>query len=108
MSFRACRDAILPLSVPLTLSDNRTSVSEIAVPKGTTVWVSIAGSNRSNVLWGNDAAEWKPERWLRGSSADDSKLECLDRVDTGKTRLPAIYSGMCVDHVSCDTQLTLN
>lgn len=71
-------------------------MSEIHVPEGTTVWVSIAGANRCRDIWGKDAAEWRPERWLHGDMEDNSKFECLDRVDVGETRLPGIYSGMYV------------
>lgn len=94
--FSSRRDAVLPLSRPLTLNDGYTAVSEIHVPEGTTVWVSIAGVNSCRDLWGKDAAEWRPERWLHGDMEDSSKFECLDRVDVGKTRLPGIYSGMYV------------
>ena len=39
-------------------------MTEISVPKGTVVHVGIMGSNMNKQLWGEDAWEWKPERWL--------------------------------------------
>jgi len=39
-------------------------LSEILVPSDTSVIVSILGINRDRDIWGEDAAEWKPERWL--------------------------------------------
>lgn len=67
--------------VPYMRGDELTHVS---IPSGTILFVGIAGSNRSESVWGEDAKEWKPERWL-----DDLKNECRT-----KERLPGIYSGM--------------
>jgi len=39
-------------------------MTEILIPNGTNVTVSIFGINRDPAIWGEDAAEWKPERWL--------------------------------------------
>ncbi|KAG5647372.1 hypothetical protein DXG03_000440 [Asterophora parasitica] len=57
------KDVVLPLSTPITGLDGR-SMHEITVPSNTTVIVSIFGVNRDPALWGPDAGEWKPERWL--------------------------------------------
>ena len=37
---------------------------EVVVPNGTTILISILNSNRDPAVWGPDACEWKPERWL--------------------------------------------
>ncbi len=37
---------------------------ELVVPAGTTVWLNIFGVNRDPTIWGSDASQWKPERWL--------------------------------------------
>ena len=39
-------------------------ITEIFVPKGTVVISANAAVNRSRSIWGADAHEWKPERWL--------------------------------------------
>ena len=39
-------------------------IHEIAVPKGTAIAVGIFSANRNKAIWGEDATEWKPERWL--------------------------------------------
>jgi len=57
------KDVILPLSKPIVGSDG-TEVREIFVPSGTNISVSIIGTNRNPDIWGKDAYEWKPERWL--------------------------------------------
>ncbi|KAI0327588.1 cytochrome P450 [Cubamyces sp. BRFM 1775] len=59
----AQRDMILPLSQPIQGLDG-SLMTEIPVPKGTVVHVGIMGSNMNKQLWGEDAWEWKPERWL--------------------------------------------
>ncbi|KAH9941840.1 cytochrome P450 [Epithele typhae] len=62
--FRVNReDAVLPISRPIQCTDG-TEVREIPVPKGTAVILGLWSSNRNKALWGEDAAEWKPERWL--------------------------------------------
>ena len=39
-------------------------IHELVVPKGTLVVPHIQASNNNKELWGEDANEWKPERWL--------------------------------------------
>ncbi|PPQ74553.1 hypothetical protein CVT24_004347 [Panaeolus cyanescens] len=66
---------ILPLSQPIIGVDGR-EISEIFVPKGTTVMCGLMASNRNTDIWGPDADEWKPERWLEGlpDSVSDAHL----------------------------------
>ncbi|KXN82905.1 Cytochrome P450 4F22 [Leucoagaricus sp. SymC.cos] len=54
------KDIMLPLSKPIIGSDGR-EVSEVLVPKGTDVVISILGSNTNPDLWSADALEWKTE-----------------------------------------------
>ncbi|KAF5336055.1 hypothetical protein D9611_006270 [Ephemerocybe angulata] len=58
------QNGILPLSKPVTTTDGQ-RLDEIFVPKGTKIFISIHNSNRDPTLWGPDASDWKPERWLR-------------------------------------------
>ncbi|KAH9927286.1 cytochrome P450 monooxygenase [Fomitopsis serialis] len=62
-SRRAVRDTVIPLSRPIHGTDGKL-VTEIAVPKGTEAVIGTLGSNTSQAFWGEDALEWKPERWL--------------------------------------------
>lgn len=54
----------MPLSNPIKGNDGK-FMSEIPVPKGTIVTVGILASNCNEELWGPDAHEWNPERWLK-------------------------------------------
>ena len=81
---RVCtQDTVLPLMVPETSSDGTSLIREIPLKKGTALYISVLGANRNKHVWGEDADEWKPERWLRPlpQSVQDSKL-------------PGIYSSM--------------
>lgn len=71
---------MLPLSEPIRGTDGNL-IQEIPVPKGTEVIVGILASNRNPALWGPDAAEWKPERWLE---------PLPDTINTA--RVPGVYS----------------
>ncbi|KAH9949903.1 cytochrome P450 monooxygenase [Amylocystis lapponica] len=59
----ALKDVVLPLSEPIRGRDGK-MMHEIPIPKNTQIEVGILGSNRNKAIWGKDAYEWKPERWL--------------------------------------------
>ncbi|EKM59451.1 uncharacterized protein PHACADRAFT_249950 [Phanerochaete carnosa HHB-10118-sp] len=73
-------DVIMPLSEPIQ-GVNGEMLSEIPVPKDTTILIGIRACNRNKALWGDDADEWKPERWL--SSLPDA---------LGNAHVPGVYS----------------
>lgn len=73
---------VLPLANPIR-GLNGKWISEIFVPKGTRIIVGIRACNRNKDLWGEDALEWKPERWL--SPLPGSVTEA---------RIPGVYSNM--------------
>ena len=60
-------------------------MTELPVPKGVEIFIGIAGWNTNKAAWGEDALEWKPERWL--SPPPQSLIEA---------RVPGVYSSMCV------------
>ncbi|RDX47322.1 cytochrome P450 [Lentinus brumalis] len=78
----ATKDLVLPLSAPVRGRDGRL-VSEIVVPEGTVVIAHFQAINSSKELWGEDAEEWKPERWLAPLPP------ALDEA-----RLPGVYSNL--------------
>ncbi|KAF9532497.1 cytochrome P450 [Crepidotus variabilis] len=75
-------DTILPLYTPLTGIDGR-PINEVSVPKGTKIFLSVFNCNRNKELWGADADEFKPERWL------DELPEAITN-----SRVPGVYSNL--------------
>ncbi|KAF8072004.1 cytochrome P450 [Lyophyllum atratum] len=57
------QDVVLPLSTPVKGLDGR-DMHSLLVPNNTDVFISILNANRNPALWGPDASDWKPERWL--------------------------------------------
>lgn len=53
-----------PVSLTLRIAGKDTSINGHFVPKGTTVILAPWAVNTSKHLWGEDALEFKPERWL--------------------------------------------
>ncbi|KAI5121967.1 hypothetical protein M0805_002037 [Coniferiporia weirii] len=77
------RDVVLPLLWPITATDGITEIREIPIKDNTGIIVSILNANCSKRIWGEDAGEWKPERWLR--PLPDS---------VSNAHLPGVYSSM--------------
>ncbi|KAI5123119.1 hypothetical protein M0805_001475 [Coniferiporia weirii] len=59
------KDVVLPLKWSIRAADGKTDIREIIVPKGTGIMVPISGANSSKEIWGENAEEWLPERWLK-------------------------------------------
>ncbi|PCH43025.1 cytochrome P450 [Wolfiporia cocos MD-104 SS10] len=56
------QDDVIPLNTPYT--DVHGQVHDnIRLKKDTTVFIPILAMNRSKAIWGEDASEFKPERW---------------------------------------------
>ncbi|KAK7014022.1 cytochrome P450 [Favolaschia claudopus] len=60
---------ILPLSQPIIGVDSR-PMDAILISRGTEIYISIAGVNRNEAVWGPDAREFRPERWRGNGQAD--------------------------------------
>lgn len=73
-------------------------LSEISIPKGTTVIMSLLSANHNKDLWGEDASEWRPERWLGATGVrvqlnGDSGL-ATDNGETISSATPGVKGGM--------------
>ncbi|KIP02197.1 hypothetical protein PHLGIDRAFT_122687 [Phlebiopsis gigantea 11061_1 CR5-6] len=75
-------DIVMPLSEPIQ-GVNGESISEIPVPKETTIFIGVRASNRNKALWGEDADEFKPERWLSP----------LPKA-VGEAHIPGVYANL--------------
>ncbi|ODN76830.1 hypothetical protein L202_05427 [Cryptococcus amylolentus CBS 6039] len=62
----ATQDAILPLANPVTGNDGKV-MHEVAIDKGTSIFIPVITVNTSPSIWGDDAAKFIPERWLSSS-----------------------------------------
>jgi len=60
---QAIEDDIIPLSEPVCTASGKMTES-ISVTKGTRITIPAAAINRSSAIWGPDAKEFKPDRWL--------------------------------------------
>uniref|UniRef100_A0A0W0FSC4 Cytochrome p450 n=1 Tax=Moniliophthora roreri TaxID=221103 RepID=A0A0W0FSC4_MONRR len=78
----ANRDCVLPLSTPIIGTDG-SLITEVPISKGQEIYLSLIGSNRNPAIWGPDANEWKPERWL--APLPSSLVEA---------KIPGIYSNL--------------
>ncbi|KAK7682246.1 hypothetical protein QCA50_014833 [Cerrena zonata] len=78
----AKKDFVLPVSEPV-IGVNGAVMREILVPKGTTLYIAIRASNLDKRIWGEDALEFKPERWLTP----------LPTTVT-EARIPGVYSNL--------------
>ena len=74
---RAKVDTVLPLSEPVHCIDG-TVMTEVPVPKGTALFLNLRGCNTNKALWGEDACEWKPERWLGLERLDEEKRRDME------------------------------
>ena len=75
---------MLPFSEPIRGRDG-TLMNEVVVNRGVSVFAHFQASNSNKALWGEDADEWKPERWLKPFP---SVLE--------EAHIPGVYSNLCV------------
>ncbi|KAJ7726600.1 cytochrome P450 [Mycena olivaceomarginata] len=60
----ATADDVLPLGTPC-LDIHGRKLTSLAIRKGQTIRIPIADVNTDITLWGEDAAEFKPERWTQ-------------------------------------------
>ncbi|TFK37880.1 cytochrome P450 [Crucibulum laeve] len=64
------QDAIVPLSEPIITAGK--VLTSLRVKKGTYVTVAISTFHRLTSIWGPDAHEFKPSRWLRDEEVSKS------------------------------------
>lgn len=75
-------DYTVPLGTPIIGIDGQ-KLSEIFIPNNTDIVVSIVGVNQDPDIWGPDAAEWQPKRWLSPLSPN-----------VAEARIPGVYANI--------------
>ncbi|KAI5117520.1 hypothetical protein M0805_009528 [Coniferiporia weirii] len=68
----AAYDDVIPLSTPVTTASGE-SIDRITIAGGAALVVPIRAVNKSETIWGADAKEFKPERWLDGEAGLTAK-----------------------------------
>jgi cytochrome P450 len=63
VDLQAREDDVIPLSEPVCTRSGKMTDS-ISIAKGSSMVISIRAINRSLAIWGPDAKEFKPDRWL--------------------------------------------
>ncbi|EIN05330.1 cytochrome P450 [Punctularia strigosozonata HHB-11173 SS5] len=76
----AISDGVVPLMFPIRGTDGE-EIREVHVRDNQNVIIGIGAINRSKALWGPDADEWRPERWL--NPLPDALVHA---------KIPAVYS----------------
>lgn len=69
----AVQDDVIPLSKPI-LSKTGATITDIPVSAGQSVLISICAYNRLTDLWGEDAHEYNPMRWIHPTAEKDIKV----------------------------------
>ncbi|KAF7436931.1 hypothetical protein PC9H_003765 [Pleurotus ostreatus] len=67
------RDDVLPLALPIVTKDGET-LTELPIQKGQDFIVSICAYNRLPSVWGSDADEWNPRRFLDTSKEKQTSV----------------------------------
>lgn len=80
----ARKNTVVPLLRPVKGIDG-TLIHEVPIAEGQDVTIGLVTANCDLEIWGPDAAEWKPERWLNPLPESVSEAH-----------LPGVYSGMYV------------
>ena len=68
----------MPVQKPIRAVDG-TLLHEILVPKGTLILPSLCDCSIAKDIWGVDASQWRPQRWLEPlpASVIDAKLPAV-------------------------------
>jgi len=74
-------DDVLPLKKPIVGASGRV-YTELPIPKGTHIAISLHGYNLNPELWGPDAHVFRPERWFEMSQGIESPVGVYGNLST--------------------------
>ncbi|CAE6468143.1 unnamed protein product [Rhizoctonia solani] len=81
---RICvEDTVLPLDYPIDTPSGK--ITSVPIKKGTLIFLNNLYFNRNEAIWGEQANEFLPERWIEKK---------IDEVTQSGSRLPGVYSSM--------------
>ncbi|KAI5116715.1 hypothetical protein M0805_003227 [Coniferiporia weirii] len=84
----------LPLRRPLQGTDGST-INSVPIARNQGVILGIAAAHRDEGVWGRDAHEWRPERWLNADAdLGTGESKTAGGVLGDEARYPGVYSGM--------------
>nr|BAK09473.1 cytochrome P450 [Postia placenta] len=81
------KSTVLPLEFPVRSASGQ-EVTSVPLPENTTVIISILAANHNKEIWGEDASDWRPERWLTSTG---------ERILPGNRdgiKYPGVYASM--------------
>ncbi|KAF8523309.1 cytochrome P450, partial [Hysterangium stoloniferum] len=87
------KDTTLPLQYPIRTVTGKETTS-LPLHANTNIIISIIASNHNKKVWGEDASEWRPERWVISNQEFDMN-NLSDSKDNVK--YPGVYSTICND-----------
>ncbi|KAK0437709.1 cytochrome P450 [Desarmillaria tabescens] len=91
----AMEDDVLPLATPVVTKSGET-VNSLFVAKGTVLTIPIQTLNISEVFWGTDAKQFRPERWLEDFTLRAKEIQghrhLLTFIDGPKTCLGKMFA----------------
>jgi len=72
----AARDDLIPLSMPVPSAlEPGKMLSHVRVHKGQVVFIPITAVNKSKRVFGDNAEEFRPERWIESEDGSGKKIE---------------------------------
>jgi len=77
----ATKDDVLPLTKPIVGVSGKV-YKELPVPAGTLIRISMVGYNLNKDVWGSDAREFRPERWLETSKEPETHVGVYGNLST--------------------------
>ncbi|KAK7456487.1 hypothetical protein VKT23_010737 [Stygiomarasmius scandens] len=77
----AAEDDMIPLEFPITTVSGEV-INQIPIKKGQRIHMGLGASNRLECVWGPDAPEWNPSRFLEGTRLSVTNVGIISNLAT--------------------------
>ncbi|KIJ52314.1 hypothetical protein M422DRAFT_156793, partial [Sphaerobolus stellatus SS14] len=95
LSREAGKDGVIPLDIPQKTKNGET-ITSVLVSKGQYVMLPLIAYNRLPQVWGSDADQWRPERFLEDiKSTQKTTVGVIGNVSSFSSGLRS-----CIGYVS--------